>query len=107
MGPQARPPSPRSSNPSVLTSKPKNSTKSSPNSTAKTSTKLSLKAWASSLPFHLVALPQLPEPLPPPVKLPQLLRKRKNLPKKSPTLTWDLIFLDKNCRKKKDEFSDF
>merc|ERR1712141_224951 len=72
-----------------------NSTKFSPNSTAKTSTKLSLKAWANSLPFHPVVLPQLPAvPLLPVVTLPQLKKRRKNL-KKNPMNLWALTCLDK------------
>merc|ERR1712117_710493 len=93
-----RTPSPRSSNPSVPTSKPTNWTKSSPSSTAKTLTKLSLKVWASSPPSQVVAPPQLVEPL----KKPPL-KKRKNPPKKSPTPIWDSIFLDKK-HWKQDEF---
>merc|ERR1712039_415045 len=99
--PQAKTKSPRSSNLLAPTSKPTNSTKSSPNWTGKTLKTSSPKAWVSSPLFHLVVLPQLVVPLPPVMPL-QLLKRRKNPPKKkNPTPIWDSIFLDKKKRKKR------
>merc|ERR1712113_3409 len=92
---QAKTKSPRSSNLLAPTSKPTNSTKSSPNWTVKTLKTSSPKVWVSSPLFHLVVLPQLAVPLPPVMPL-QLLKRRKNPPKKkNPTPTWDLTCLDK------------
>merc|ERR1712113_629323 len=80
---QAKTKSPRSSNLLAPTSKPTNSTKSSPNWTVKTLKTSSPKVWVSSPLFHLVVLLQL-------------LKRRKNPPKKkNPTPTWDLTCLDK------------
>merc|ERR1712020_68577 len=96
---QAKTKSPRSSNLLAPTSKPTNSTKSSPNWTVKTLKTSSPKVWVSSPLFHLVVLPQLVVPLPPAMPL-QLLKRRKNLPrKKNPTPIWDSIFLDKKYKK--------
>merc|ERR1711972_375254 len=82
-------------------SKPTNSTKSSPNWTVKTLKTSSPKVWVSSPLFHLVVLPQLVVPLPPVTPL-QLLKRRKNPPKKkNPTPIWDSIFLDKKYKKKR------
>merc|ERR1712020_537647 len=98
---QAKTKSPRSSNLLAPTSKPTNSTKSSPNWTVKTLKTSSPKVWVSSPLFHLVVLPQLVVPLPPVMPL-QLLKRRKNLPKKkNPTPIWDSIFLDKKYKKRK------
>merc|ERR1712039_1107161 len=96
---QAKTKSPRSSNLLAPTSKPTNSTKSSPNWTVKTLKTSSPKVWVSSPLFHLVVLPQLVVPLPPVTPL-QLLKRRKNPPKKkNPTPIWDSIFLDKKYKK--------
>merc|ERR1712048_1085351 len=97
---QAKTKSPRSSNLLAPTSKPTNSTKSSPNWTVKTLKTSSPKVWVSSPLFHLVVLPQLVAPLLPVVMLLQLLKRRKNPPKKkNPTPIWDSIFLDKKYKK--------
>merc|ERR1711897_56265 len=83
----------------ALTSKPTNSTKSSPNWTVNPLTTSSPKVWVSSPLFHLVVLPQLVAPLPPVMPL-QLLKRRRNPPKKkNPTPIWDSIFLDKKYKK--------
>merc|ERR1712113_752757 len=98
---QAKTKSPRSSNLLAPTSKPTNSTKSSPNWTVKMLKTSSPKVWVSSPLFHLVVLPQLVAPLPPVTPL-QLLKRRKNPPKKkNPTPIWDSIFLDKKYKKKR------
>merc|ERR1712066_1041115 len=110
MGLQAKTKSPRSSNLLAPTSKPTNSTKSSPNWTVKALMTSSPKVWVSSPLFHLVVLPQLLVPLPPVMPL-QLLKRRKNPPKKkNPTPIWDSISLDnptEEKRKKQQKLRNF